>query len=76
MSGHDTKHRLARRDRAGAIRPGQDHSALFLIAAHVTLDADHVLGRNAVGNADAVFDAGVGRFHDRVGREWRGREDD
>src|SRR5262245_54678645 len=32
---HDAEHRLAGRNRAGAVRPGQDHTAFFLVAPHV-----------------------------------------
>ena len=39
------------------------------------LRADHVVGRNAFGDARDDGDAGVGRLDDRVGRERRRHED-
>ena len=76
MAGHDAEHRLARADGAGAVGTGEHHAVLLLVAPHVALDADHVLRGDAVRDADAISDAGIGGFHDRIGREWRRHEDD
>ena len=46
----------------------------MLVAALVALHHDHVLYRDALGDAHAVLDPGVGRLHDGVGRE-RGRHE-
>ncbi len=39
------------------------------------LDAQHVGDRDPLGDRDDELDAGVGRLHDRVGRERRRHED-
>ena len=74
VAGHDAQHCLAGADDAGAV--GADHGgAHFLaVAAQVALDAHHVLGRDAVGDDADELQAGVGRLHQRVGRERRRHE--
>ncbi len=61
----------ARRERAGAVRPEQRDAA----RPQVRVDAEHVVGRDALGDADDGVDAGVGRLVDRVGGEARRHED-
>jgi hypothetical protein len=75
VARHDAQKRLAGADGAGAVRPGQHHAAFAGVAHHVALDPDHVLRRDAVGDADAIADAAIGRFHDAVGGKGRRHED-
>jgi hypothetical protein len=76
MPRHDAHHRLAGADGAGAVGPGQGHALFPLVAAHVALDAHHVLRRDAVGDADAKANTGIGGFHDRVRCKRRRHEHD
>ena len=76
VARHDPQKRLAGADGARAVRARQDHAAFAGVAHHVALHADHVLGRDTVGDADAVADAPVGGFHDRVGGKGRRHEDE
>ena len=70
------KQAAAGADHAGTVRAHQPHAVLGLVAPHVALDPDHVLGGDAVGDRDADPDAGVGRLHDRIGGVGRRDEHD
>ena len=61
----------AGRDEAGTV--GSDEAGL--LAGDGALHADHVLDRNALGDADGEVEAGVNAFEDGVAREWRRYED-
>ena len=67
----DADVRDAGRERARAVRAEQRHAA----RAHVRVDAEHVVGRDALGDADDGLDAGVDRLVDGVGGEARRHED-
>src|SRR5262249_450594 len=69
VAWHDADLALARGDDAGAVRP--DQHAARVLAAQGRLDLDHIVHRDALGDADDDLDAGVSRFEDRVGRERR-----
>src|SRR3954453_17640850 len=71
LRGNDPDVRLARRERAGAIRPEHRDPA----RADVVVDAQHVVGREPLGDADHGADAGVDGLVDRVGGEAGGDED-
>ena len=73
VAGDDAGLGLARRDEAGAIRADEPRRRALLEERH---RAHHVERRNALGDADDERDAGVGRFHHRVGGERRRHEDD
>ena len=60
----------ARRQRAGAVRPEQADAARPQVRVHV----EHLVRRDALGDADDQLDAGVGRLVDRVGGEPRRHE--
>src|SRR5262249_21342848 len=63
-------------DYAGTVGPDELHTVLCLVAPHVALHLDHVLGRNAVGDGNAQADTGIGRLHDGVsGERWRHEDD-
>jgi len=61
----------AGRDEAGAVGPDE----AGLLACDGALHADHVLDRNALGDADDEVEAGVDALEDGVGGEWRRDED-
>ena len=63
--------RLARREHARAVRP--DHRDPP--RADVVVDAEHLVRREALGDADHGADAGVDGLVDGVGRKARGHED-
>ena len=72
MPRHDAQHRFARADRARTVRPGQHHAPVARIAHHIAFDLNHVLRRDAVGDANAIADACIGGLHDAVGgKGWR-----
>ena len=72
VPGNDAGLGLARRDDARAVRADEARRRPRLEERH---RAHHVERRNAFGDADDERDAGVGRFHDRVGRKRRRHED-
>ena len=72
MARHDSDFAFAGRDDSGAIGSDQPRSLSFEEGAC----PDHVECRNAFGDANDQFDAGGGRFHDRIGRIWRRYEND
>src|SRR5262249_46464334 len=73
---HDADLALARRDDAGTVGPDQAHRASGRgDARQRSFDPDHVVGRDALGDARDHRDAGVGGFHDRVRREGGRHED-
>src|SRR5437016_4362857 len=72
MAWHDSDFAFAGRDDSGAIGSDQPRSLSFEKGAC----PDHVECWNAFGDANDQFDAGGGRFHDRVGRIWRRYEND
>src|SRR5690606_22399894 len=76
VTWHDAEHGAAWRNRASAVRTRQAHAVFFLVTPHVALHANHVLSRDTVGDAGAVFDAGISRFHDGVRGEWGWHEHD
>ena len=60
----------------GVMMPGVLGPMRMAVSSHaITLQADHVLDRDAVGDGHDHPDAGVDRFHQRVDVEWRGHED-
>src|SRR6185436_18915889 len=66
--GNDAHVGLARREHARAVGADQAGGA----AAQVGVDAQHVVGGDALGDAHDELDAGVVGLEDRVGREaWR-----
>ena len=71
VARHDADLALARRDDARAVRPDQPR----VLALQELPRPHHVERRNAFGDADDQRHAGVGGFHDRVGRERRRHED-
>src|SRR4029079_4388857 len=72
MAGHNTEHRLAGADDAGAIRPNQHRAIGFRIAHHVALHPHHVLCRNAVGDRADQRHARIGSLHDAIRAKcWR-----
>src|SRR5690348_827686 len=68
----DADLRLAGSDQARAV--GADQARVRVTAEEI-LDPDHVLDRDALGDAYDQRDPRRGGFHDRVGREWRWDED-
>ena len=62
---------LARRERAGAVRAEQRHASRPNVRVHV----EHLVRRDALGDADDGLDAGVDGLVDRVGGEARRDED-
>ena len=71
MVGDDADLRLAGRDQSGTVRPDQLGAGVLDESA----GANHVIEGDAFGDADDQPDAGGGRLHDGVSREWRGHED-
>ena len=71
VARHDADLAFARRNDARTVRPDQPRFPSLEEVAR----ANHVESRNAFGDADDQFDAGVRRFHDRVGGERRRNED-
>src|SRR2546427_646754 len=67
----DADVRLAGRERAGAVRADHRHPA----RADVVVDAEHLVGGQALGDADDRLDARVDRLVDRVRGEARRNED-
>ena len=63
--------RLARRERAGAVRAEHRHA----LGADVGVDAEHLVGGQALGDADDGADARVDGLVDRVGCKARRDED-
>src|SRR5690349_19786418 len=67
-SRHDADLGFLDRDHTRAVRADQPNVA----AAQRALDLDHVVDRNAFGDADDQLDAGIGSFKNRVGaKRWR-----
>ncbi len=64
---HDADLGLARRDYARAVRADEAR----VVALEGLADTDHVVDRDALGDADDQLDAGVGGLEDRVGRAGR-----
>ena len=60
---HDADLAFARCDHARAVRSDQPHAG----TGERGLDADHVIHRNALGDAHDEFDAAIGRFENRIG---------
>ncbi len=73
IAGHDADLALAGRDDAGAV--GTDQPGVGPMCLQVGHCAGHVDDRDALGDRDDQRDPGVGRLHDRVGRERRRHED-
>ena len=71
LGGDDPDVRLARGERAGAVRAEHPDAA----RAHVRVDPQHVVGGDALGDRDHRLDAGVDGLVDGVGGERRGHED-
>src|SRR6185295_10954090 len=63
--------RFIDRDDTWAVRPNQADVA----AAESALDLDHVIDRDALGNADHELDAGIGSFQNRIGTKRRRDKD-
>src|SRR3546814_5980755 len=63
VSRHDADLAFARRDHARTVRT--DQHGVRILRAQRGLDLDHVVDRDAFGDADAHLDAGIGRFEDR-----------
>ena len=73
IARHDADLARPGRDDPGAV--GADQPGRRVMRLQVSDGADHVEHGDALGDRDDHLDAGVGRFHDRVGRE-RGRHED
>ena len=58
----------------GEITPGQ-FGPTSVVPRPTRYECDHVLHRDALGDAHDEVDAGVGRLEDRLGREPRRHED-
>jgi hypothetical protein len=71
LGGDDPDVRLARRERAGAVRADHRDPA----RPDVVVDAEHLVRGEPFGNADHRSDARVDGLVDRVGREAGGNED-
>src|SRR5262245_15436911 len=71
LGGHDAHGRAAGADDPGAV--GADQG--LVAALELGVDAEHVVGRDALGDADDQVDAAVEPLQDRVGREARRHED-
>ena len=72
LRGDDPDVRLARRERARAVR--SEHRDP--LRPDVVVDPQHLVGRDVLGDADHRPDAGVDRLVDRVGREPTRHEDE
>src|SRR3546814_3053764 len=55
---------FARRGHARTVRT--DQHGVRILRAQRGLDLDHVVDRDACGDADDHLDAGIGRFEDRI----------
>src|SRR4029079_15281421 len=68
---HNTDLRFIDRDDAGTVGPDQTD----IFTTKRTVDLDHVIDRDALGNTDHELDAGIGGLQDRIGAKWRGHKD-
>ena len=71
LPGDDPDVRLARRESPRAVGPQQRDAA----RPDVVVNAEHLVGREALGDADHGADAGVDGLVDGIGRKARGYED-
>ena len=76
MTRHNAKQGFAGTDHPSAVWANQLHSLVGLVAPHIALDPHHVLGGNAVCDADAGTQTSVSRLHNRVSRERRRNKHD
>src|SRR2546426_606815 len=76
VAWHDPHHRPARTDHPGAVRPDQRGAPFLRVAPQVPLHGHHVLGGDAVRDGHDQPDPRVRGFHDGVGAERRGDEDE
>lgn len=72
VARHDADFALAWGDHARAVRPDHAHAGFVQLHFH----GQHVQGRDAFGDGDDQFDAGIDRFQDGVFAERRWNVDD
>src|SRR5262245_21776679 len=71
-TGHNADLRFIHCDNAWAVRPNQTDIFTMERAFHL----NHVVDRNAFGNADDQLHTGIGCFQDRIGAKGRRYEDE